>query len=178
MKKSIFLIGILSINLFGFSVQELKEIYYKNFIKSDFLKVKEINNYYFILSSTTIKSDRDEIQKLTLISKYLLFNYLKKRDNNLSSISIKEFQSPLTWKETNKNYLFSFVKKDFITNIYIKSKEINSTIIDNEIEQLNKIKNKNLDDYQLLKNFYLIKGDMDNYNKTVDNIMELKFNEI
>jgi hypothetical protein len=179
-KKITFIIlflNILTLNLLAVSDKDMK-IYENNFNKDELLKVKEINNSYYIISSKIDFEEKDNIQQLTLISKAVLFQYLKKKDKKLKSLILKNFQTSFSWKKDKKEYLFSFIKKDNVQLIYIENKKKeNKSILYKEIKKLEKIKNKNLLIHKELKSLYFQIADMNNYNIQVDKIMEIKFNE-
>ena len=179
-KKITFIIlffNILTLNLLAFSQKDV-DIYENNFSQNKLLEVKEINDSYYIISSRLIFDEKSNVPKLTLISKAILFQYLKKKDKKTESVILKEFQTSFSWKKNKKEYLFSFIKKDNVTLIYTKNKKKeNKSILYEEIERLEEIENKNILIYEELKSLYLQIADIKNYNIQIDKIMEIKFNE-
>jgi len=113
MKIFILYLSLLSI-LYGFSKQELIQIYENNFSANE--NVKIINNYYFILSSDVIYkfNKRVNMERLRLKSKSLLLSFLQNKFKNTKSFTLKELSQGMYWKKENKYYLFSFIKKSNI----------------------------------------------------------------
>jgi hypothetical protein len=177
--KIIFSLLFVFINLSAFSTKDLIELYENNFKEDKLLQVKEIDNYYFIVSSSIPFSDRKDTNKLELLSKFLLFKYLKEKDKKIESLELTKFKTALSWQKSSKKYLFSFIKKDNVKSIYLKNKDTTLQLtLDNEIKTLEDFKDKNITIYEQLKELYYQNADMDNYNKQMDSIMKVKFNEL
>jgi hypothetical protein len=165
-------------HLFAYSQKELISIYETNFNQEKLLQVKEIDNHYFIVSSTFIFDNKKNINKLSLISKAILFQYLKKQDKKIQSLELQKFQTAFSWKKNQKEYLFSFIPKSLVRPIYIKSKNMQTEdIIYKEIKNLEKIKKKNIVIHEQLKSLYFQISDIKNYNIQAEKIMEMKFND-
>lgn len=176
--KIIFSLLFIFINLFAFSTKDLIGLYENNFKVDKLLQVKEIDDYYFIVSSTVQFNHRKDTDKLELLSKSLLFKYLKKRDKKIESLELTKLNTALSWQKSSKSYLFSFIKKKNVKSIYIKNTETRLQVtLDNEIKTLEDLKDKNITIYKQLKELYYQNADMDNYNKQMDLIMKVKFNE-
>ena len=167
-----FLLTLLS--LFAFSQRDLISIYENNFSTDELLKVKEINNHYFIVSST-IKFDRRNNNKLNLISKAILFQYLKNQDIKIKGLELKQFQNALSWEKNHREYLFNFIKKENVNPLYELNISEENNIILEEIKLLEELKDKNETIHQQLKSLYFQKADIENYNREMDMIMKLKY---
>jgi hypothetical protein len=176
--KIVFLSLFVVLNLFGYSQKDLVKIYEINFKENELLKVKEIDNHYFIVSSTFLFDNKKNINKLSLLSKAILFQYLKKQDKKIQSLELQKFQTAFSWKKNQKEYLFSFIPKSLVRPIYIKSKNMQTEdIIYKEIKNLEKIKKKNIVIHEQLKSLYFQISDIKNYNIQAEKIMEMKFND-
>jgi hypothetical protein len=170
-----FLLLLISSMLFPFSSADIIQLYKKNFTQKELLKIKQVDGYYIILSST-IDFGQNESQKLNLIAKRLILRFLKKNDKRINSLIIQNFQNAITWKKTNHIYLLSFVKIDNVISKYETLNDSNqSSILENEVKYLENIKDKTLPIHQQLKSLYFQKGDMENYGKEIDILMEYKF---
>lgn len=173
--KIILILSVFVLNTYGFSQEELKQIYKKEFQPTEHFVVKEIDEYYFILSSTK-SNNRKNI--LPLVSKGLLLKHYQKKDLKIEELKLQAFVSSLTWNKKDRTYLLSFIKKEKVKPIYrCFPKETNSTLIINKIKILKNIKNKTIQTHQSLKKLYFLNKDMKNYNKEVNLLMELKFND-
>jgi len=165
-------------NLIALSSVEAVKIYEKNFKKDTILEVKELDGYYIVLSST-INFGIDENRKLNLIAKHLILKHLKKNDKKITAITLHGFRNAAQWKSEDRLYLLSFVKQEGVGPDYtpVKKRE-DKSILDDEIILLEQSRNKDEVIHEQLKNLYFQKGDMENYNKEVDILMDKKFNEL
>lgn len=113
-----------------------------NFTKDEYLKVKIIDDSYFIVSSS-IKLGRASNRRLTLIAKRLLFKHIKKSDKDIKQLELKQFQSGLVWSTEYKNFMLSHIKINNVINIYTTNQDIKkNTILKDEIEILENLKDK------------------------------------
>ena len=167
-----------TMSVVSISTQNIIKLYEKNFKKSTVLQVKELNGYYIVLTST-INFGIEETRKLNLIAKHQIFEYLKKSDKKITSITFNGFQNAVQWKDEDRLYLLSFVKRDKVIPDYtpMKKKE-GKSVIDEEIILLKQLRNKDVVIHKQLKNLYFQKGDIVNYNREIDILMYKKFNEI
>ncbi len=157
---------------------EVVKLYENNFKRDTILEVKELDGYYIILSST-INFGIDESRKLNLIAKYLILKHLKKNNKKITAITLHGFSNAAQWKNEDRLYLLSFVKQNGVETDYapVKKRE-NRSILDDEIALLEQSRNKDEVIHRQLKNLYFQKGDMENYNREVDILMDKKFNEL
>lgn len=173
--KIIFLLLFISLTLFGYTQKDLASLYESNYTKDEYLKVKIIEDNYFVVSSS-IKLGRTSNRRLTTIAKRLLFKYIKKSDKDINSLELQQFQSGLVWSTEHKNFMLSYIKKENVIKIYTSNNEIqNNTILQDEIKTLENLKDKNIQIHKQLKSLYFQNGDIDNYNKQIEIIMNLKF---
>jgi len=167
----VFISFLLTTSLFAITKQEVVSIYETNF--SDMKKdVKMIGEHYFILNSSTLHHSQNV---LLLKSKLLLLKYLKKHTHkDISTVYLKRFTPKLSFKKDGRSYLFSYIK---VSNITISQKKKKTNVKPFDIyREIEKFKDsKTLEDLEILKELYLLSGDLENYDKTTDKIMELKF---
>ena len=173
--KIVLLFTLLFSVLMALSSIEAIKLYEKNFTKDALLEVKKLDGYYIVLSST-INFGIDESRKLNLIAKYLILEYLKKNDKKITSLTLHGFQNAAQWKTEDRLYLLSFVKQEEVKPDYTPTKKIEKeSILDEEIALLEQSKNKDEVIHRQLKNLYFQKGNMENYNREVDILMNIKF---
>ncbi len=174
--KIVLLFPLLFSALMALSSAEAIKLYEKNFTKDTVLEVKRLDGYYIILSST-IDFGISENRKLNLIAKYLILKHLKKSDKKITAITLHGFQNAAQWKDEDRLYLLSFVKQEQVKPDYTPTKKIEKrSILDDEITLLEQSRNKDEIIHQQLKSLYFQKGDMENYNREVDILMNIKFN--
>lgn len=162
--------------LFALSTADAIKLYEKNFKKDTILKVKEQDGYYIVLSST-INFGMNESRKLNLIAKQLILRHLQKSDDKITAIILHGFQNAAQWKNEDRLYLLSFVKQDGVEPDYTPTGKIDKrSILDDEIALLEQSRNKDEVIHKQLKNLYFQKGDMENYSREVDILMNIKFN--
>lgn len=137
---------------------------------------EEEGNYYILVSSPFL--DADARRGMILISKAILFKFLKENDKNLTSIDIERFTPEISWENNGRLFLVSIVNKKNIKRYYNEAypTEYHNAVL-SEIKQLVSIPQKNKDIHERLKELYFLIGDFDNYNKEVDIIMDIIFNE-
>ena len=156
------------------------------FLWASSVGVVEKNGFYFITAKNyTFK--RINKQRLVLKSKLELMKYLKQKYNkkSLNSITLKGFEVLKVWREKNYGFMLSKVA---IKNVKIidnmPQKQTSQKIIKTKpktqkIEKFNinkvELNNTKLSDLYILKEIYLLKGDIDKYDETMDKIMDLKF---
>lgn len=204
-KNIFFIITVIILIVSGFNKTELENIKNKEFknITTPTVKLIENNNTYFILSTSFkhFKTDREnKIKKnLTILGKSLLFKKIKKSDEDINSITLKNFSFGIMWNKANKYYLLSYISRKNVILVKnsvktvdkqkiktISNKKNNETItnymvsknLSDEIQDLKNSINKSpksLDIYKLLYEYHKINGDLDNANKIMDKIIELKF---
>lgn len=174
--KIVLLFTLLFSVLMALSSIEAIKLYEKNFTKDALLEVKKLDGYYIVLSST-INFGINENRKLNLIAKHLILKHLKKSDKKITAITFHGFQNAAQWKTEDRLYLLSFVKKEEVKPDYTPTKKIEKgSILDDEITLLEQSRNKDEVIHKQLKNLYFQKGDMENYNREVDTLMNIKFN--
>jgi hypothetical protein len=164
-------------HVISYSQKELINVYEKSFNPDKLLQVKEIDNHYFIVSSVFMFDKTKNTSKLSLLSKAILFQYLKKRDKKITSLELKNFKNAFSWKKNKKEYLFSFISKSSVKYIYTKAKNTKSNDIIYKEIKLESIDKKSIMIHEQLKSLYFQISDMKHYNIQIDKIMEAKFHD-
>jgi hypothetical protein len=140
-------------------------------------QVKEDANNYYILASSLFK-DSYAHRNLAVLSRATLYKNLTQHDAHLTGLEIKGFSENYSYEEKNRLFALSIVAKKDIIRLYDKNITDNNTaLVLTEIHKLEDLKSKNKDVHEQLKELYFLIGDLDNYEKQTDILMDIIFNE-
>lgn len=140
-------------------------------------QVKEVADMYYILSSSPFK-DAQSRRNLAQLSKAALFKYLNNKDQNITGLQIREFRVKYFYEENGRLFAISTLEKINIIRLFDKNNrdEFTESILA-EIAKLEATNQKDQTIHEQLKELYFLIGDIDNFDKQTDRLMELKFND-
>ena len=171
------------------------ELKFHNTVKNEVV----LDSSYYIIHTSKKKIFQNKQsyyeRKLILLAKSQLFITLSKEsDKKNISFILKGFVPYKYWERDNHMHLLSYISKKNISqktkvlsdkrsteqNVNnIETEVLNSNeikdVINDELMDMTKDKNKTLSDYEKLHDFYKLKGDAQGGFETMNKIMEMKF---
>ena len=140
-------------------------------------QVVEDGNSYSILTTSSFHDARAK-KSLELLSKAALYKHIKNKDKKVTLVELRNFQIQCYYAKDELLYAFTSINKSQVKLSYTSS--ANSKLdqpIKEEIQRLETVEPKTKQMHEQLKELYFILGDIDNYNKQSDILMEILFNE-
>ena len=150
----------------------------KHFVPGKYYQVQQDEKKYYILTSSPFK-DAYARKNLSLMSKAALFKFISKIDKEVTGLDIREFGIKYFYEEKKRLFAISIVEKNNVVLRYEKSQckgKYTASILE-EIAKLEDIDPKTKVIHEQLKELYFLDGDIDNYEKQSDILMEIIFNE-
>ncbi len=180
MKPILFFMLIISTSFLSLPIMAKDIGLMETFLQADKrYQVAENKKSYYIQTSSYFH-DAQARRSLALLSKVALLRHIQKSDPKVTSLDLKGFQIQKYYEKNGLLYAVSSIDKSqvkFGYNLLVKKQDQNKPIKD-EISRLETVKPKTKEVHAQLKELYFILGDIDNYNKQSDIIMEMMFDEI
>ena len=140
-------------------------------------QVVEDNNMYYIQATSNFH-DVQAKKSLVLLSKAALFKYIQDKDKKATGLDLQGFMIQHYYEKDGLLYALASVNKKQVTVSYNQAKNRNfDALIREEIQRFEAVDPKTKQIHEQLKELYFILGDIDNYNKQSDILMEILFNE-
>ncbi len=140
-------------------------------------QVNQDEQNYYILSSSPFKDEHAK-RSLALLSKASLYKFIENTDANITGLEITGFTIKKFYEENDRLFAIAIVKKRNVIPLFEKDIQENyKTSIIDEIYRLENQDPKNRIIHEQLKELYFLSGDVDNFEKQSDILMEIIFNE-
>ncbi len=135
--------------------------------------------YFYYIQCASHFHDAQARQSLVLLSKVALLKHIQKADQKVTGLDIQSFQIQQYYEKNGLLYALSSVNKMQVKVSYsapVISKNPDKPFKD-EIQRLEAVEPKTKEIHEQLKDLYFFLGDLDNYNKQSDILLEILFNE-
>jgi hypothetical protein len=132
----------------------------------------------FLVFATSAFHDSQAKRFLGIMSKAVLLRHIKKKDKKVTGIEVRGSEANQYYEKDGGLVAVSVLDKENVTLLYdVQERGQAENEFKREIKRLEAVEPKTKQIHSQLKELYFISGDIENYNKQSDILMEILFNE-
>ncbi len=114
---------------------------------------------------------------MALLSKALLFRFVKETNKKVTGLELQHFNIKAMWEESGRLFSVCTIELKDMKKKYEPAMDNGFSALKDEIAKLEAIEKKTTEIHEQLKELYFITGDLENFDKQTDILMDIKFNE-